>query len=1294
MVIIVFIRNYLLFASLVFILFLSGCSTSDRGCRAGDNFGNNSTEFDSYRESSSPDYRDNNNILIDTKKGGIKWQNTGLSTNGESIVIEILGHWTPWGANSMKEEKIVVIDGKTTTALEFIKDEKICNGFPEQDIASASEVIPNVRYITFSKPAKNAGGYPCWITNGISLYLLFRNPKDPDPNSSVTTIQNPISGTIHLNRKSKPNDSRFEIEASTDELKDSNGISKSLKQGMEIYGKINDSYYPDNDGTYQLHFINGVYKAKKTPAFEGAYNFIVKPVQDASKKIFLSIVTQEAYKRAIYALLTLYIVCTGLLYLMGAIQSQLGELTLRLLKIGFILVLLTPNAWNFFYDHIFKLYTEGLPEIINIIVSGDRYNPENPLDFMDRITEKILTPNLAPRMTAIYNANGVIGCAYLIFLSLIILFFAICVIFSFASYIIGMILLAIMTSMFPIFLTMILFNFTRQIFNDYLDSILGYSFQIIICFTTLFFMSRVIENNIERTLGFRICVAPIISFNPFSTIDPEELDLYTENKDGTVKKSESDKLVFKNWVPGEAGLYKTFSAWSMFIPGYNFKSIYDLMLGKKYGFKYDIQKMLVPPEYERTRYRYTALPFLEPDERMADTDNLSSNAYISCMTYATKEACDPDKVFPGADAQNDHIRIKSIMFTDHSRKFVDFGDLFIILLFMFILWELNINFIPTISKWIALSGKGYVMPATALGNSIIMSYNQYMRAVQKLSENKGPIKYLGMALSLATTTQGFFWQKIAATGIGKLEDKVSSLGGKVFRRITMIDSFTTKIDEMGDRVDRVKGNRVTNFASELGSSMLDSVLYQDSITRSIARQAEDKDQEEKNLRGINKARDLLGGTIDRFNDGMKNEQKAMLYQGLKGMHVSPINRMIIGDRGLDFSWKDGKHYKDEIPEKKNLFKEDTEKFRERFGGERNSADFESKVYWEAILRKYNNDVEIDTRGSSSSQTTSTPTTATPAHHTPATPPSPPPSPGPGPAPSAPPPPISIVSSTTPSSATDSSRELSASSTIPVSTVPLASTSATSTAPAHTTTTIPTTDPVIPSTTTTVVIEPTPPPVFVLPVEQPTTPQSSATTTLQPISSSSASSSQSSSLGGPFDTSPSSPFFTPPSSLLGTPPYDTPPTNSPQFQWPTQPSQELSAPSPVSLPQSAFEQPPTNLAPTPSQQEQSTLATDQRSDFSNFTANENKLGANNLNSTSPEATQSLDQSETVKNNELKQDLTESRTVDPKVQEQIDLLTKEIRDKKEELDLFRNNTLLAKHLENELMELRKRLELIQK
>ena len=462
------------FATLLFLLLLNcGCGTSDRGCRSGDNFDGNATEIESKFLENDKYYLNDSGGKFTDDYSLIRWQDTGLITNGKPIVLDIEGRWSPWGQKSMVEEFFEIENGKEVVKYRTI--ENVCRNYLTKNVPVPGTGVENARYITIKQPDRNSGGYPCWISNGIGAYLLFKDSSDPNPNVSKITNESPISGTIHLNSPHSETNNRFSVDIN--DVKNGNGVpifsDGTIKKGMEVWAKIYDSYYPDNYGSYQLNFVEGVFKRQKNPIFEKCYDYIMKDIIGTSKGIFIAVTNDSMFKAAVNTMLVLFITLTGILFVLGFIQMSAVEVFIRIFKVGIIAVLLNPGSWDFFYNYLFQAYLKGVIEMCGIIISSDKFDPSQPMAFLDDLSSKILNPYITSRMAALINANLILGLLWCFVISMILFFFSLALVLSFASFIISMILLYFITMLFPIFIIFILFNFTKSYFQQWVDAILG-----------------------------------------------------------------------------------------------------------------------------------------------------------------------------------------------------------------------------------------------------------------------------------------------------------------------------------------------------------------------------------------------------------------------------------------------------------------------------------------------------------------------------------------------------------------------------------------------------------------------------------------------------------------------------------------------------------------------------------------------------------------------------------------------------------------------------------------------------
>jgi type IV secretory pathway VirB6-like protein len=769
---------------LLFLLVLScGCSTSDRGCRSGDNFDGNSTEIESKFDVGDPYYLNDSGAQFTENYSLIKWQDTGFVTNGKKIVIDIDGRWSPWGRDSMAEEYFDV-DEFGVGVVKYKTIENVCKNYLTKSIPIPGVATSEIgRYLTITQPDRNSGGYPCWISNGIGLYLLFRDSSDPRPNSSLIANESPVSGTIHLNDIMNETSNRFIIDPK--DIKSSDGLqvfpNGEIKQGVEIWAKIYDRYYPDNYGSYRLNFIEGVFKTQKNPIFESCYNYIMKDIIGTSKSIFIAITNDIKFKAAVNTILILFITITGILFVLGFIQMTAFEVFVRVFKVGIIAVLLNPGSWEFFYDYIFKLYLEGVIEMSSIIISGDKLDQSKPMAFLDDLSSKVLNPYITNRMAALINANLILGLLWCFVISLILFFFSVMLVISFASFIISMILLYFITMLFPIFIIFILFNFTKSYFQQWVDAILGYSMQVILTFVSLAFMAGIVQIQMQKILGFRMCVAATMHLNPFS--------------DASGSDTDSSPLTIKQWAPGENDWYSPITFWGIVIPGLN---IYELFIKVHYKFDYSIERFLVPPEYKDYRYRYRSLPFLEPDENYSGA---YSQEISQCQLRKNKENCHPDKVFPNGIDQEEHKQIARMMFPpeNNSYEFVSFIDLLALIVLIFISWRINIDVIPALSYTIAILQKDYIPPEMFGMTSMQNFQNNILNSLQRMSQNDNVvIARIGQVAFGVLNTDGLFSTMVT------LRDKIgkSDRYNKILEKMGLNDLdekiFGKKINGLSD----------------------------------------------------------------------------------------------------------------------------------------------------------------------------------------------------------------------------------------------------------------------------------------------------------------------------------------------------------------------------------------------------------------------------------------------------------------------------------------------------------------
>ncbi|MFP3023916.1 MAG: conjugal transfer protein, partial [Wolbachia sp.] len=376
---------------------ITGCSKNDMPfprCISADYFGPEPIAVSAHFTNDHDAFIPEDGEVIDPETGEInygfhhnqvvKWKDTGLETDGDSLIVRVNGAWTSWSNNNKKESKgsydlqsleqlkyATKFEGKSgdNSLPDF---HLVCNDYKPSIQKFSSD--PNASCTVKCKcvnedDSKNAvsRGAPCWFTNGHGAYLLFQTGKD-DPNENLKLMRDPQYPTVHLgyNSTAEGDSGFFTLERDSTKLKDRNCDTVKLKKGWKIYVKILDRYYLDNVGGYSFEFLSGVQQPSSFGFFDYIYHYLkcVLLINENCKKhfngddpaaaqaMFENIAEKStSFHNFVLSLLVLFVMISSLLYLFGMIRETKHDMLIRMMKITLVIVLISPGSFRFFYDH-------------------------------------------------------------------------------------------------------------------------------------------------------------------------------------------------------------------------------------------------------------------------------------------------------------------------------------------------------------------------------------------------------------------------------------------------------------------------------------------------------------------------------------------------------------------------------------------------------------------------------------------------------------------------------------------------------------------------------------------------------------------------------------------------------------------------------------------------------------------------------------------------------------------------------------------------------------------------------
>jgi type IV secretory pathway VirB6-like protein len=593
-------------------LFSVGGCDGGGGCIDPDDFGNKKFSVSAYVAKGSKKFSGEDDLSITTDHNNanqvIRWSKTPFITNGKNIVIRVKGMWTAWGGNEGK----VFYDGKYEDASK-VYDE---NADYDKFIPKASEVCD--QYESITKEVNNGtaqckkiqySNTPCWFKNGHGLYILLQRPEDSNPNGNIDVIRVPISPTKHVGYADNENGIGQFFWNIGDAVDPATGKQITIEQGWGVYLKILDRYYWDNAGEYKVTFVSGIYDPTESAGvFEYVRELVTDKLLSAAKTIFTNVTANTEYVNMVKTILILFVVFTGIAYLIGMVQQKQSDVIVRIIKVGIVLQLIQPNSWEFFYDHFFVLFINGTNQLIAIINSHNiGYDLEKPFKFLDDfLVQRLFSSQTWAKISSIFLTN-ILGFLWFIILFLTILYFIYCCAIVFIAYLVALVAVSIIIIIFPISLLAILFaSPLRNIFDAWVTQIASFAFQAVLSFSLLSFFFGVIMNFIYRNLGFITCDRGWFQLRLCLFFTDLCVNLYT----------------FEAWVPGRTykkvifGFFDS-ATFTNFVPAAGSLGFSE----KRYAISDTKATIPVPPEYKVHEERYVDIPYLHP---VADKDRIDA----------------------------------------------------------------------------------------------------------------------------------------------------------------------------------------------------------------------------------------------------------------------------------------------------------------------------------------------------------------------------------------------------------------------------------------------------------------------------------------------------------------------------------------------------------------------------------------------------------------------------------------------------------------------------------------------
>lgn len=501
-----------------FMVFVLSYNVNAQNCVPAYDFGQGGTLY----VPANPSEDSATSLLIhDTPKSSqvAPWIETQLTTIGQAananqsnyfqsvVKIYVTGGWSPWGTTTSTGQ-CPLIDCDPSNP----KDSVCLSGGKVVDEGDSQANLPctlNAGWGLYGLIAKNINGVT-YNPNDTDLSLSL--PNEYFRTFRVAPLKSDADGMYFELSYTQQCD--VDSSGGTVCLVDEDAAGNQVTVQGKLYFKILDSYYEDNTGGYNINVVSGVYSEKgwiqKTVE---KFNAVLQKV---TQLLYDAMTSQVNFIGMIRALLLLYIIITGLAFMMGLARMHQADFIVRMFKVSIVTMLIGPDSWEFFNKYLFSFFTVGAQSVGNMITEASfQYSgqygmglfllPEDAtaLAVFDSIVSIILEPAIHKKIVSLLLHKWYFCYIPLIYVSIFILLLGI--VESVVLYLISLMNIALLVVVAPIFIVMILFTLTKEFFDGWLKAMLSNGMLLIIIAVAVALMANLVLGQIYRLLYFAVC---------------------------------------------------------------------------------------------------------------------------------------------------------------------------------------------------------------------------------------------------------------------------------------------------------------------------------------------------------------------------------------------------------------------------------------------------------------------------------------------------------------------------------------------------------------------------------------------------------------------------------------------------------------------------------------------------------------------------------------------------------------------------------------------------------------------
>jgi len=247
--------------------------------------------------------------------------------------------------------------------------------------------------------------------------------------------------------------------------------------------------------------------------------------------MFNNLVANSKMILIIRSLLVLYIAVTGASFMIGIAQFTQREAIIRLISIGLVVTLISPNSWEFFNTNLFQFFINGGLELMANTINYTEYGLPSTAYAQVQEDPALVFTALDKPLHILFGKKTWLKIYALVFSSFVGFIIALTILYAaiiyavtlikvMLIYTVSLVMMSILLLLAPIFISFVLFGYTRKMFFTWLQQLMSVTLQPVVIVAGMGIFSTLILIGLYTALGFTVCEGCLFSFYiPFVGMD-------------------------------------------------------------------------------------------------------------------------------------------------------------------------------------------------------------------------------------------------------------------------------------------------------------------------------------------------------------------------------------------------------------------------------------------------------------------------------------------------------------------------------------------------------------------------------------------------------------------------------------------------------------------------------------------------------------------------------------------------------------------------------------------------------